>query len=488
MPDREIAFLLDAPKSAVSKVQVAMLGDDFKDPRYGDFAITAADVADWKRNLAALPGGKALIDADHLADAPKPFRNTEAYGWITDVNLVDDVPTADVEWTPKGVKALEDKTYAFLSPVYGPHKDHTGKTIPNVFAGASLTNKPFLPMPQVLLASADAVCEAMLDEDPAQVVHRLLLEGFTDSDTLKQLADVSAATRREYAEKGWALKDGSYPIGNTSQLRAAAVLAASKHGDYKAAEVLIRRRAKDLGVDVTTLPGFGSGSSSDTRPQMKLDADILKALGITDEADQKTILDLYADEKTEPVKLFDAIDTAKAKAAKAKEDGDADDPAKKTPATPARKALEQQAADAGLVLLDAEQTQKLLSDAAAGRQAADTLTATLFDNAWTKALENPAGPSVAPADEELYRALYTAKPDETLKLLDSMKPILGAKPKGSVQTTTDGLEVPDGMDPDSFRLDQEVRKYAAEHKLDPSSDYLKCLEAVTRTPLMGASA
>lgn len=476
MPD-SYAFLLDAPTSPeVHKVQVAMLGDKFKDPRYGEFAITADDVSAWKRNLSSLPGGKALIDADHLADAPKPFRDTSAYGWITDVNLVDNVPTADVEWTPRGVKALEDKTYLFLSPVYGPHEDHEGKTIANVFAGASLTNKPFLPMPQVQLASADAMAEGLLGEDPAQLTHRLLLEGFTDTPTLKTLASISTATRREYAEKGWALKDGSYPIGNKEQLKAAAILAASKHGDYKAAITLIRKRAKDLRVDVTTLPGF----STDSRPQMKLDSETLKGLGITDEAEQKKILDMAAADDADTLKVLEAIDAAKPKVEPAKPETPA--PAEKPESV---RTLEAQAKDAGMVLLDAASTQKLLSDAAAGRVAADTLVTERFDSAWTKALENPAGPTVAPAQEDTYRQLYAVKPVEVLKMLDEAQPILSARPAGKV--SEDGtVEAPPGVDAASFQLDQDVRKYATANKLDPTKDYLKCLEAVTGTEL-GAS-
>ena len=45
---------------------------------------------------------------------------------------------------------------------------------------------------------------------------------------------------------GNSLPDGSYPINNIDQLKAAATLAASHHGDWKAAQTLIRRRAKEL--------------------------------------------------------------------------------------------------------------------------------------------------------------------------------------------------------------------------------------------------
>ena len=50
---------------------------------------------------------------------------------------------------------------------------------------------------------------------------------------------------------------GQYPIPDKKHLHSAAVLAASKHGDWKAAQSLIRRRARELGVELSSLPGFG---------------------------------------------------------------------------------------------------------------------------------------------------------------------------------------------------------------------------------------
>jgi hypothetical protein len=81
----------------------------------------------------------------------------------------------------------------------------------------------------------------------------------SDSGTVELAATISAADRRALAAKGWALADGSYPIPDKSHLRAAAVLAASGHGNVKAARALIRKRAAELGVDLESLPGFGSG-------------------------------------------------------------------------------------------------------------------------------------------------------------------------------------------------------------------------------------
>ena len=82
---------------------------------------------------------------------------------------------------------------------------------------------------------------------------------------IAEALSVTQAERDKARKAGNSLPDGSYPINNAAQLHAAAVLAASHHGDWQAAMTLIRRRAKELGVDVTTLPGFGSESKSADR-------------------------------------------------------------------------------------------------------------------------------------------------------------------------------------------------------------------------------
>lgn len=58
----------------------------------------------------------------------------------------------------------------------------------------------------------------------------------------------SAESRRNIASSGNALPDGSYPIPDADALRRAAILARSKHGNWKAARRLIARRARELGV------------------------------------------------------------------------------------------------------------------------------------------------------------------------------------------------------------------------------------------------
>ena len=58
----------------------------------------------------------------------------------------------------------------------------------------------------------------------------------------------STADRRKLAEQGNALSDGSYPIADEEDLKSAAILAQSGHGDVEGAKRLIGRRSKELGV------------------------------------------------------------------------------------------------------------------------------------------------------------------------------------------------------------------------------------------------
>src|SRR5487761_1122869 len=69
-----------------------------------------------------------------------------------------------------------------------------------------------------------------------------------DIRSFVQKRKVNTAERKRLAAEGKALPDGSYPIENAEDLRNAAILARSGHGDTGAAKKLIARRAKELGV------------------------------------------------------------------------------------------------------------------------------------------------------------------------------------------------------------------------------------------------
>lgn len=179
MSNQPYTVLLDAPATATSRIPIARLGE-YKDKRYGEFSITKDDVADWQRNLEKLPGGKALIDEDHSSS--KTPRRTEADGWVTGVELDGKQVYGQVEWTPRGKAAVEEKRYLFTSPTYGPYTDDSGTTHKNTLSAVALTNKPFLTsMPQIMLASDEAISQA-LEADPAAALYQKALDGELGAD------------------------------------------------------------------------------------------------------------------------------------------------------------------------------------------------------------------------------------------------------------------------------------------------------------------
>lgn len=92
----------------------------------------------------------------------------------------------------------------------------------------------------------------------------------------------SADERRQSAREGNALDDGSYPIPDKKHLHSAAVLAASGHGNVSAAQRLIRKRARELGVDVNSLPGFGS-SEKDEKVAASAVRELVSLTGLPEE-------------------------------------------------------------------------------------------------------------------------------------------------------------------------------------------------------------
>jgi hypothetical protein len=92
-------------------------------------------------------------------------------------------------------------------------------------------------------------------------------------------ASETAEGRRKAAASGHALSDGSYPIEDKKHLHSAAVLAASGHGNASAAKSLIRKRAKELGVDVKSLPGFGGSDEDNEKAAASMVALAAKAAG-----------------------------------------------------------------------------------------------------------------------------------------------------------------------------------------------------------------
>ncbi len=155
MPD--VAFIADAPielaaaeGAARSRIQVAELGS-YHHGKYGDFKITAEQVASWQTNLAGHYKGELPIDLDHSTDRGG---STEAAGWIKGLALEGEKVYADVEWTTLGEAAIREKRYRYISPTYGPAKDERGQALGDALMRAGLTNNPhFRSFPAVSLSA-----------------------------------------------------------------------------------------------------------------------------------------------------------------------------------------------------------------------------------------------------------------------------------------------------------------------------------------------
>lgn len=461
--------LLDAPDTPLKRIQIAKLGD-FKDNRYGEFSITTDNVANWQKNLSKLPGGEALIDFEHRSER-KP-RDSKAAGWISAIELDGKKVMADVSWTPGGEQAIKDREYRFLSPVYGPQSLENGEVLDDALPSVALTNKPFLgSMPALSLASEERL-SAAIDADPAARFYTRALDGELGelAEALVML-DVNQAERDKAKAAGNSVGD-SYPINNVKQLKAAAILAASKHGNWKAAQTLIKRRAKELGVALNTLAGFADTAPAKTLDsRAPMDKQLLTALGLDTDDELVKTLEAFELDETASKKILDAATALKDKADKPAE------PA--TTETADVKTLEQQATENGKRLLDADEFKTLERQAAAGQAAMDRLHQQAFDHAFDQAVE---ARKVAPAERDGLQHFYKLDAEATLKALDDRQPIVPERPLGApaIELDQNGNADPqalvaNGIHPGNHSLDGQIKKYLLDNKL-PENDYAKVME------------
>ena len=397
----EFQVLLDAPGTPATRVQIAKVGP-LSDSRYGDFEISAQSALNWGRNLSALPGGRAVIDAEHRSER-KP-RDSRAMGWVTGVELDGNKIYANCEWTKRGEKAIRRREYLFVSPAFGPFVNEKGKEFDDVLCSLALTNKP-----------------AISDQPTLQLSSPERLEA---ADAAWKTLDISQADRKKAQDAGNSLPDGSYPIPDRAHLRAAAILAASHHGDWKAARALIKRRAKELGVAVRELPGFADASADDDSD------DGGKALS---KADRKA----------------------------------------------KRKLLDRQAAASGMVMLSAKKVRKLEQAAADRRVAQRQLEHQGFEHAFAAAVK---ARKAVPGQEDGYRRFYALDQTRTLQMLEQAPQIMPDRPMGA--PTIDFSNAPPdvdpaaaaaaGFDPNSVVLDQRVQERLRELGA-PQAEYPRIL-------------
>lgn len=146
-----------------------------------------------RTSLAAAAGGVLPIDFDHRSFGQKGAADSRAAGWITGMEVEGGRIMASVEWTAEGRKALEDRSYRFVSPVF---KNLTNGRVVRI-EGAGLVNTPALPQLRQL-ASKETLMDPIQQiagilgiaaEKPEDIVSRV--KALATADT--QLASIARA-------------------------------------------------------------------------------------------------------------------------------------------------------------------------------------------------------------------------------------------------------------------------------------------------------
>lgn len=92
---------------------------------------------------ASMADGPLVIDEAHATDLAAPKGGAApAQGWIQELQAREDGIWGRVEWTPLGQKALQDRLYRGISPVFAQRKDGAVLRL----LRAALTNAPNLPL------------------------------------------------------------------------------------------------------------------------------------------------------------------------------------------------------------------------------------------------------------------------------------------------------------------------------------------------------
>jgi len=147
---------------------------------------------------------------------------------------------ADYELTDEGRKLIESKRFDATSPEIiwslldgAKYQDpQTGEYHDNVMVGLALTEKPFFGHDKVALFSAEGgAMDGEGDMPMMKKVKRMLTDMMalfrdvpdadkaSDAPPADSFKDYDTEARREFAQRGWALPDGSYPIADKADLQ-----------------------------------------------------------------------------------------------------------------------------------------------------------------------------------------------------------------------------------------------------------------------------
>lgn len=138
----------------------------FRDPRYGEFEITRALLEEMVKNFEANTyGQKIFLDVAHKPD-------NGAAAEVLKLAIEGDRLRALVAWTPKGIKAVKEDGYAYLSAEYHENwrDNESGSAHGCVLLGGGLVTRPCIKRLDPI-----ALNEQTEGEGPAVLLHPTLL-------------------------------------------------------------------------------------------------------------------------------------------------------------------------------------------------------------------------------------------------------------------------------------------------------------------------
>ncbi|WP_374349620.1 phage protease [Chitinimonas sp.] len=137
----------------------------FTDPRYGEFSITPAMLAEMVRNFdAGAYGQDIFLDVSHRPDEGAAAK-------VLRLSVEGNRLRALVDWTPYGIDAVKNKGYVYLSAEFHERfvDNEAGKNWGCVLLGAGLTTRPVIKRLDPVQLSQDGPASL-----PVYVAHDLI--------------------------------------------------------------------------------------------------------------------------------------------------------------------------------------------------------------------------------------------------------------------------------------------------------------------------
>jgi PHD/YefM family antitoxin component YafN of YafNO toxin-antitoxin module len=194
-------FASASDKELPTKVELLRCGM-WDTAKKGMFMITPEDLAEYKSNFEA--GIAQVIGPEDKPDGLTIEYEHEpgiAAGWITGMEVEDDVLYGIVEWSDQGEKDVRGKNFKYLSPEFYPASrggwedpEAWGSFIGNVVAAVGITNRPLFKGLRPIMASANAGNE---DQTNRGVSNAVFISASVKEKTMPTLEEVRAKNLAE---------------------------------------------------------------------------------------------------------------------------------------------------------------------------------------------------------------------------------------------------------------------------------------------------